>query len=184
MNLKSHGLFKRENKSMKAILYVATSLNGMMTQGETNSDWVSEEDEKMFAEVCSGVGAILVGRQTFDQYQGIVYPVPETQNIVLTSQERVSDDPNVKYASNFDMALSLMEDSGIDRFIVVGGANIIGQCLQKGLVNTIYLSLHPFIFSNGLSMIGDFNGDMNLTFKGVKHQSTNFILLEYGVNNA
>lgn len=54
MNLKSHGLFKRENKSMKAILYVATSLNGMMTQGETNSDWVSEEDEKMFAEVCSG----------------------------------------------------------------------------------------------------------------------------------
>ncbi len=56
---------------MKATLYIASTLNGLMTEGKTNTSWVSEHDEIMFAKTCNETGCILVGRQTFDQFQGV-----------------------------------------------------------------------------------------------------------------
>ena len=35
---------------VKATLYIASSVNGFITTGETDSDWVSEQDEALFSE--------------------------------------------------------------------------------------------------------------------------------------
>lgn len=166
---------------MNATLYIASSLNGKMTEGETNSSWVSPNDEVMFAKTCADIGCILVGRKTFDQYQGVVYPVKNAVNIVLTSSPRQSNDPNVIYVQNLDQALAQVKQRGFNRFMVVGGANVIGQCLQQNLVDRIYLSLHPYIFGTGLSMIGTFAGNLDLAFQGIKHQEKDFVLMEYSV---
>lgn len=166
---------------MNATLYIASSLNGKMTEGATNSSWVSPHDEKMFASVCKDIGCILVGRTTFDQYQGVVYPVKDTVNIVLTTNVPESMDNNVVYVQNFDQALAEIRQHGFDRFVVVGGANVVTQCLRADLVDRIYLSLHPYIFGDGLSIIGDFKGNIDLKFEGIKYQYEEFILLDYSV---
>ncbi len=166
---------------MKATLYVASSLNGKMTEGATNSSWVSPHDEIMFAKTCKEIGCILVGRTTFDQYQGTVYPVKDTVNVVLTTTDRQSTDANVVYAQDIDAALAEIQRRGFNRFVVVGGAKVIGQCLTKNLVDRLYLSLHPYIFGHGLSFIGDFVGSLDLGFQSIKHQEQDFILLDYSV---
>jgi dihydrofolate reductase len=168
---------------MKATLYIASSLNGLMTNGVTDSSWVSSHDEEMFAATCKQAGCILVGRQTFDQYQGVVYPVPDAVNVVLTSQDRHSDHENIIYQPQFEAALSKIESMGFNRFIVVGGAKVIAQCLNKKIVDTIYLSLHPYIFGRGLSIIGDYIGDIDLEFTGIRDQHAECLLLEYKVKN-
>jgi dihydrofolate reductase len=167
---------------MKATLYVASSLNGLMTEGKTNSSWVSEHDEIMFAKTCSEIGCILVGRQTFDQYQGVVYPVPDTVNVVLTSENRTSDNENVIYKNDFDTAVQKIKDLGFERFIVVGGAHVIAQCLEQQLVDRVLLSLHPYIFGDGLSIIGNYQSNIDLKFEGIKHQHNEFVLLDYSVS--
>lgn len=166
---------------MKATLYIASSLNGKMTEGATNSSWVSPADEKMFASVCKDIGCILVGRTTFNQYQGVVYPVKDTVNIVLTTNVRESTDNNVVYVQNLDQALTEIQHRGFDRFVLVGGANVIAQCLRADLIDRIYLSLHPYIFGDGLSIIGDFKGNIDLKFESIKYQHEEFILLDYSV---
>lgn len=166
---------------MKCTLYLAASLNGLITRGETDSDWVSDADEELFAEICAQNGAILVGRKTFDQYQGSVYPVPDTTNVVLTSQNRQSQD-NVYFVSDLKDAFRKFSDLGFERFMAVGGSSIAGQCMKSGIVDQLYLSIHPYIFGQGLPVFGDFSEDLNLTFHGVKAQHSEFILLDYKIS--
>ena len=125
---------------MKCTLYLAISINGLITRGATDSDWVSDEDEELFAEICAQAGCILVGRQTFDQYQGTVYPVPDTTHVVLTSQkDRVSDHPDVYFESDLAAAFKRFSELGFERFIAVGGASVASQCMKSGTGIT-YLS--------------------------------------------
>ena len=166
---------------MKATLYIESSLNGKMTEGQTNSSWVSEHDEIMFARTCQEIGCVLVGRQTFDQYQGVVYPVPETQNVVLTSNQDRPDQKNVTFRNDLSSALQTIEDLGFDRFVVVGGAQVIKQCLDHKIVDQVLLSLHPYIFGNGLSIVGEYEGNVTLEFEAVKHEHKEFLLVQYKV---
>ncbi len=168
---------------MKATLYVASSLNGLMTNGPTNSSWVSGGDEVLFAETCKEVGCILVGRQTFDQYQGVVYPVPGAKNIVLTAQDRTSEREDVFFEKNLQKAFERIDALGFKRFVVVGGAKVIEQCLNQRLIDKFYISLHPYLFKEGLSIVGGYRGDIDLEFVGIKHQHHEFTLLEYNVKN-
>jgi dihydrofolate reductase len=167
--------------SPKATLYVASSLNGFMTNGDMDSSWVSPHDEKMFAQVCAEVGCILVGRKTFDQYQGVVYPVPSAINVVMTSTPQTHPDPNVLFVRTLDEALATIAQNGFKRFVVVGGAQTIGACFNRHLIDRLYLSLHPYIFTQGLPFTGPLDHSVNARFEGVKFSHPEFLLLDYSL---
>ncbi len=166
---------------MKSTLYVASSINGLMTRGESDSQWVSDRDEKIFADFCRRAGCILVGRKTFDQFLNVVYPVPGAHNIVL-SLKPGPDNSLVHYAKNLNEALEKIHALGFDRFVTVGGSNVIGQVLNAGLIDEVLVSFHPYIFGKGLPTTGDFAGDLNLKFMEIVEQHQELLLLRYTVN--
>ena len=168
---------------MKATLYIASSLNGKITRGQTDSDWVSEKDGEMFDVVCKEHGCILVGANSYNQYEDEIYPIENTKNIVLTHENKSSNNPDVFFKNNLDDAIDEIKNLGFDRFLIAGGANVIGQCLERKLVDQLYLSLHPYLFGKGLNVMGDYAGDLNLLFQGVKREDDEFILLDYKVES-
>ena len=129
------------------------------------------------------MGCILVGRTSFDQYKGVIYPLTNVMNIVLTSQDRQSDDESVRYVSTLDEALEIIQELGFDRFVIAGGASVIRQCLDRQLVDKMLVSLHPYMFGEGLSITGQYTGNITLKFEDVKRQHEDFILLEYSVRS-
>ncbi len=165
---------------MKSTLYVASSINGFMTRGETDSGWVSDKDEKIFADHCRKAGCILVGRKTFDQYLNVVYPVPGAHNVVLSSKAG-AENHLVHYAQDLNKALEKIHALGFDRFVTVGGSNVIGQVLNAGLVDEILVSFHPYVFAKGLPTMGGFMGELNLKFTGIVEQHPELLLLRYAV---
>lgn len=66
---------------------MATSIDGYIAKKNGDSDWVSEVDAANFEQKIKEMGCIIVGRKTFDQYQGDLYPVPDVTNIVLSSNK-------------------------------------------------------------------------------------------------
>lgn len=165
----------------QATLYIAASLNGLITKGADDSSWVAAGDEEIFAKVGAETGCVLVGRKTFEQYQGSIYPVPNALNVVLSSNVVTSDNAQVVYVKNLTEAQQVIAARGFTRFMVAGGAAVIAACLQARLIDKIYLSLHPYIFGTGLSVIGDYAGDMALDFISIHHQHADFLVLEYNV---
>ncbi|MCB9823959.1 dihydrofolate reductase family protein [Candidatus Nomurabacteria bacterium] len=49
---------------MKITLYMATSIDGYITRGQNNSDWVSELDWDQFYSYIKANDAVIMGRKT------------------------------------------------------------------------------------------------------------------------
>jgi len=69
---------------MKVTLHMATSIDGCIASADGNSSWVSARDEELFMQRCRDAGAMAVGRRTYEQYLGSIYPVPGSDNIILS----------------------------------------------------------------------------------------------------
>ena len=165
---------------MKCTIYMAVSINGMITHEQTDSDWVSEADADLFEKSCMDAGCALIGRQTYDQHEGAIYPLPDIPNVVLTSEQR-EDRDNVYFVQDFDSAMAKITELGCERFAAVGGAQITKQCVEAGLVDHISVSVHPYIFGEGRPFFDDFKGRCDLKFKGVKFQDNEIIVLDYEI---
>src|SRR5689334_11805472 len=68
---------------MKVILYMATSINGYITKGEDDSDWVSEVDWEEFNALKNESGIIVMGSRTYQQFEDD-FPQEGALNVVMT----------------------------------------------------------------------------------------------------
>ncbi len=55
---------------MKVILYMATSVNGLITKGKDDSDWVAETDWNEFDSLMRDCGFMVMGRKTYEIFGG------------------------------------------------------------------------------------------------------------------
>lgn len=53
---------------MKVILYMAVSINGCITNGKDDSDWVSQVDWEEFDKLKRSCGIMAMGSHTFKQF--------------------------------------------------------------------------------------------------------------------
>lgn len=141
---------------MKQIMHLATSKDGFIATPDGDSDWVSSVDEELFRERAREVGALVVGRNTFRQYEHTIYPVSDALNIVLTSaNEPVSSADNVAMAHSVKEAIEVARASGASGVLIAGGAKTAGAFLRAGEVQDIFLSVHPLVLHEGLKPFDD-----------------------------
>lgn len=60
---------------MKLIWSPAVTLDGNIATSDGNSDWPTENDGKLFEVLVQKCDAVIVGRKTFEQYKGEVFPI-------------------------------------------------------------------------------------------------------------
>ena len=161
---------------MNTILYMSTSLDGFIAKKDGNSDWVSELDAQLFDAKVKEIGCILVGKTTYDQYQGDLYPISGVTNIVLTHQ-KVNDTENVCFASSPKEALAIAKDKGHSNVLLVGGGHTNGSFLKEGLINETIITVYPLILGEGIKLFENFGDQVNLEFIGSKELGEGLIQL-------
>src|ERR1700733_9905201 len=124
---------------MKIILHLATSADGFIAKPDGDSDWVSSVDSDLFLQRAKDTGCIVVGKRTFDQYHGSLYPISGVLNIVLTSQPDVAPEKDVAVAHTPSEAITLAEDKGYSDMLIAGGAKTSETFLKEGFVDEIFL---------------------------------------------
>lgn len=166
---------------MQVTIYTATSIDGFIAKKDGDSDWVSEVDADIFDEKVKHAGCIVLGRKTFDQYQGELYPVEGVTNIVLTNDTDKESSDNVVFVTSVEEALKVAEEKGHNNVMVVGGGLCNKAFFEKNLVDDVIVSLHPIVLGEG---IGVFEGgvDMkNLELTGHQDLKDGLIQLHYKV---
>src|SRR6266487_3314218 len=111
---------------MKIILHMAISVDGFVAKKDGDSDWVSPIDEELFQQRCREAGCVIVGRKTYQQYKGEIYPVKGATTIVLTKGPRKTIEENVLFASSPQEALTFAPKKGFHSIVVAGGAIVSG----------------------------------------------------------
>lgn len=123
----------------------------------------------------------MVGRKTFDQYRGELYPVKGITNIVMTTDKMRRSEENVVFADSTQEAIQIAKKKGHDKILLIGGGTVNGMFLNEGLIDKIYLDLHPLILGDGIKLFENCEVDIKLKLLEVKQLKENQVLLHYKV---
>ncbi|MBQ6436782.1 dihydrofolate reductase [bacterium] len=151
---------------MQKILVVASSLDGYIAQrrDQVSTAWTSEADRHWFGQISKEIGILIMGLTT---YQTIGRPLPGRRTIVLCERgaieaPEVTDFSLTSEAALYQSAgmevtamLQLLEERGVQRVAICGGASVYQSFLQAGLVDEIYLTLEPVFLGGGIQLVGE-----------------------------
>ena len=123
--------------------------------GRALADFVAPED---FAEIAAATGAMLIGRRTWEvgermqaeQPGSVDYPFSGPM-FVLTHRPLARPGPNVRILSgDIGQAVATALDAAGGKNLEVLGADVAGQCLQRGLVDEILVYVLPVLLGDGV----------------------------------
>lgn len=160
---------------------MAISVDGFIATQNGDSDWVSDVDIPIFEKKIKEFGCIVVGRKTFEQYQGKLYPVKDVLNIVVTNKTSVDLANNVVFAKSPSEAIKLAESKGFKQILLIGGGTINGSFLKENLIDEIFLDVHPLVLGKGIKLFENYEGKVKVDIVESTGLEKCQILLHYKV---
>jgi dihydrofolate reductase len=145
--------------------------NGLGDGGERLHDWIfvgksDAEVENFMKERFGSVGAVLMGRTMLDVGIGPWGDEPPFHAPVFVVTHRPAETIERKGGTSYtfvtdgpDAALAMARDAARDRDIrVEGGASIVRQYLQAGVVDELRLHIVPILLGGGTRLFTDVEG--------------------------
>jgi dihydrofolate reductase len=154
---------------MRVFIIAAMSADGFIARAkdaEASIVWTGAADKKRFVALTKKAKALVMGRKTFETFGR--KPLRGRDLFVLTrSFERPgARAPNFPEAPHKDGSgsiewtslpprglVSLVAGRGYDELAVCGGAMVYAQFLEAGLVDSLYLTVEPVIFGEGVRLL-------------------------------
>ncbi|MDD5318721.1 MAG: dihydrofolate reductase family protein, partial [Candidatus Pacebacteria bacterium] len=162
---------------MKVFIIAALTADGFIARDSSQSPftWTSKEDKKRFVELTKRAGVVVMGSETFKTFP---QPLKERVNIVYSRSqsfkgaEMTQDEPRV--------LLQKLAERGFAEVAICGGGQIYTLFMKAGVVTTLYMTVEPTLFGQGLSL---FNQEISQSLRLVNKETTatGTIFLEYEV---
>jgi dihydrofolate reductase len=172
---------------MKVILYMAISINGLITRGSgDDSDWVTDTDWGEFYRLAKKCKIMVMGRRTYEIW-GDDFPCERVVNVVMTSKKNLlsqKSPKNVIFTSKSPKeVVEMAKKKGFSKLFLIGGMKLNTSFFQDNLIDEIYLSIHPLLFGKGMKIMREVNYEKSLKLLGVKKLSENLVQLHYKVKS-
>jgi dihydrofolate reductase len=169
----------------KLILYIATSLDGYIAQPNDDLSFLSivqqEGEDYGYADFIQSVDTVILGRKTYDWVMAQVpeFPHADKTSFVITRTARPDVGKTHFYTGNLqDLVLSLKTQEGKNIFCD-GGAEIVHELLQHGLIDEFILSVVPVLVGNGTKLFKNGRPEQRLTLISTQQFVTGLVQLHY-----
>lgn len=139
---------------MKVVCVMVQSVNGKTTRGGDPRifRWTSPEDQRHFAAMVANATLIVMGRETYEAAKKAIRPEPGKVRIVLTSTPKKYAKAAIPGQLEFrkDTPNSLVQefDGEHETLLLAGGGKVNAQFFDAGLVDELYITLEPVMFSS------------------------------------
>lgn len=171
---------------MKIILIMLQSLNGKITNGGVDDlSWGGKADKKHFSELTKEIGTVIMGSSNFEALGRRA--LPQRRNIVMTSDPSRYRDisiPGLEFtADKPDALVKRLEGQGLGSVALIGGGTLNTSFLRAGLIDEIYLSIAPIIFTKGVDLFANTDSlepiQYQLELESVNKLDDETVLLHY-----
>lgn len=178
---------------MEVLLLAAMTSDGFIAQekAQVSTHWTSKEDAKWFSQKTKEIGLCVMGRTT---YQTIGRALSGRSTIILTSQPGLFEKDLIPALDQIEgkvpelvstnlkpkELIDNLSKRGYSAVAICGGASVYTQFMQAGLVDTLFLTIEPVIFGNGIKLFND-RVDANLRLIQTHHLSDQTIVQELAV---
>jgi dihydrofolate reductase len=169
---------------MKVILYMATTVDGMIAKENDDTSFVSETEWKSFRLMIQRVGNIIIGERTykimekggeFKDMGGIRAVAVSHDGFIQTTQGSSSVVRSPKEA------LELLEKEGFQEALVAGGGQLNGSFMEENLIDELYLDIEPIVLGKGIKLFNGKELEIKLELIETRKLSENAIQLHYRV---
>ncbi len=134
--------------------------------GEHDVNGMSGEDKAFYDALVSNLGAGICGRGMYEAAGGWGGTNPfDGQLVVLT--HRIEDQPDPEtgfhFVDGFDHAMQCARDAAGDKDVAIGGgADVIRQALDAGVIDELAISTAPVVLGAGKRLFEGFTHDIEL----------------------
>ncbi|MBA2552368.1 MAG: dihydrofolate reductase family protein [Geodermatophilaceae bacterium] len=133
------------------------------------SDAATDDDRAILQEMLDGVGALVMGRTSFDKNEGdggwgAGGPVGDIPCFVITHNEPTASYPPV-FTFVADGVVSAIEQAkhvAGDKFVTLFGATVMQQALPLGLVDEIRVHVIPVLLGGGTPLFATLDSAITL----------------------
>lgn len=184
--------------SARAVVYIATSLDGFIARLDGSLDWLPGSDGEPiagseeydgdygFAEFMESADVLVMGRNTFDMVVGFgAWPYGEMPVVVLTNRDvAIPEDAAATVSVMSGSVLDVAEQLGArgHKRVYVDGANVIQRFLAAGLVDELTITRIPIILGAGISLFGPNKMDIILRHIRTEGYPTGFTQSTYVID--
>lgn len=166
---------------MRVIMYMASTVNGLIARSDDSTDFVTEAEWKAWDELSMECGNVIIGRKTYEVLckEG-KFPLPGRINIVISKNLPSAKGSDVVFAHSPIEALHYLREKGIEDAFVAGGAALNSSLLKLGIVHELYVDIEPRLIGKGVPFLND-DLDVELELLGVRKLSDNEVQLHYKI---
>ncbi|HEX7018195.1 MAG TPA: dihydrofolate reductase family protein [Patescibacteria group bacterium] len=169
---------------MEVYLLAAQTIDGFIARhkDDRSFDWTSPEDKQFYVSKIKEADAIVIGRTTFETFSR--HP-KNSRWILYTSQPEkfTNPKPEVIQAEATDedprALIERLRKEGCQKVAISGGSSIYALFMEAGVIDTLYLTIEPVLFGEGIKLFSQPLPNSTLQLKKVHPLGEHTIVLEY-----
>ena len=171
---------------MKIILFMATSLNGIIAGKDGNEDFLSHTNWVSFGELAKKHGCFIIGRKTYEAVQK--WPDYNFNNIEARLKIVVSTGKDLKLDTPFMVANSPKDAiekaiaMNFESAILTGGSTINSAFINENLIDEIMLNIEPAIIGSGIPLFAESSFEKRLSLIESARIANDILQVRYKVN--
>src|SRR5215204_1598697 len=179
----------------KVILNVAVTLDGFIEGPNGEVDWCRMEQdsgsEPFFDKFLSGIDTIFYGRISYDmwgQYQPAENALPAEKKLwdavhskkkYVFSRNPKEDNKAIYIGSGIALRVNEIKTEPGKNIWLYGGANLVTEFINAGLVDNYLLAVFPVILGAGKPVFSNITKRTGLTLNSVEGSDSGVVLMSY-----
>jgi len=174
----------------KLILGLAVTLDGYIEGPNGEYDWCFTDQDYALNEFFNRVDTIFIGRKSYEiaeqhasnNYGEIVPGMPEMKEYVFSKTLKSVKEGAVLISDNsIAEAKRIQELPGKDIWLY-GGASLTDAFMKEGLVDELWMSVHPVLLGDGKPLFRTKDSRTKLTLLESKAYETGLVSLRYSID--
>lgn len=169
----------------KIILGLAVSLDSYIEGPNGEFDWCFTDQDYGLSEFFKRVDAVFMGRKSYElaekmNAEGNDIPgMPKMQEYIFSNTlTHVKDGAIIVSGDVAKEVQSIKEQEGKDIWLF-GGASLTSALMNMGLVDELWLSIHPVLLGGGKPLFIDIKDRVNLQLLESKTYDTGLVSVKY-----
>lgn len=167
---------------MNISVYLASSVNGMISNKANVPSWLSQEYERGFWEICQRMNAVIMGKTTYEILSPDHLPLEREGTLIVLTHDTTAkpSQSNVVFTDRTPQEIvRMLEARGHNEAVIIGGTQTVSEFVKSGFVDELYLVVEPVLFGAGLPLLREVDADYKLTLLNVQKLNAHTVQLHY-----